>query len=199
LAFTLTRWTSGDLLELAEERALCAPDFAFTVASRTFNNVGSRFCFVTVAPLAAFHSIEFKFASDTERGVSERYVYLELEIGSSVSGLMRGSTKERIKNISEAAKAFKTVKSTTCLTVHALMPELVILRFSLWVAQNLIRLVNLFESIAGVCRLVTVGVVLQRLLPKRLFKVFRCGITGNTENLIVVTFTRCHILRPLIL
>jgi hypothetical protein len=68
------------------------------------------------------------------------------------------------------------------------MTETVIGGAAVWVGENRVSLVDLFEALLGMGFFVHVGVVLARQLAECLLEVIRGGVAGYAQDFIIVAF-----------
>ena len=98
----------------------------------------------------------------------------------------------------EPARAVSAATGGACavIRVNARKAELVVARLLVWVAQNLVRLVDLLELLLGfLVAGVHVGVILACELFVCFFDLFFRSALGNAEHLVIVSFIFSHRLR----
>ena len=110
--------------------------------------------------------------------------------------------EEAAEDIAEVAEVepARAVSAATgacaVIRVNARKAELVVARLLVWVAQNLVRLVDLLELLLGfLVAGVHVGMILACELFVCFFDLFFRSALGNAEHLVIVSFIFSHRLR----
>ena len=120
-------------------------------------------------------------------------------VGARTAEAAAEKAAEDIAQIAEVEAAC-TVSAAACtgpvVRVHAGKAELVVARLLVWVAQNLVRLVDLLELLLGfLVAGVHVGMILACELFVCFFDLFFRSALGNAEHLVIVSFIFSHRLR----
>ena len=112
------------------------------------------------------------------------------------------ATEEAVENIGKIKTAcaagirISAARAAAEVRVYARKAELVVARLLVWVAQNLVRLVDLLELLLGfLVAGVHVGVILACELFVCFFDLFFRSALGNAEHLVIVSFIFSHRLR----
>ena len=114
----------------------------------------------------------------------------------------KAPAEEAAEDIAEVAEVepARAVSAATgacaVIRVNARKAELVVARLLVWVAQNLVRLVDLLELLLGfLVAGVHVGMILACELFVCFFDLFFRSALGNAEHLVIVSFIFSHRLR----
>ena len=116
-------------------------------------------------------------------------------IGPPIAASAKTAAKEGAEYILEASKTGEVAALTETAkpgTIHTSMPELVIGRFLLRIAEDLIRLVDLLEFFLCPRFLVDVRVIFFGHFAVCFFDFFLAGTLAQPEDLIVISFFAHH-------
>ena len=184
--------------KLPEHAALRPPHLPAAPTGGTGGNSGAGFVAGAGAVVTGFHPLELNIPLAAEhrllKGNGDALADV-LPDPRPLGGLPAAPAAEKgVKDVAEAAKGIKAVKGAVAArpagAVDAGVPEAVVTRPLLLVAEDLVGLVNFLELVLGARRPVAVGMELHSLPAKGAADFLIVGAPGHTEGFVVVNWHR---------
>jgi len=138
--------------------------------------------------MARLNALDINVAFAAEDGFFESEVQPLGDVlsGAGLAGRARSAAKEGIENIAETAERVEAIERPVTAAVNAGVPEPIVSRAFLLVAEDLVRLVYFLEFILGAGRLVPVRVELHGLPAEGATDLFVVRRPVNSEGLVII-------------
>ena len=166
-AFAVAGGASAHLRELAEYAALNPAHLAGAVALAALGGRAAGLCAAAPALAARLDALQVDLAVHAENRLLERYGCSGLDVAAALRRAACAGAEpaeERVEYVAEAAEVLEALEAAAPAGAH--VPEAVVLRPLLRIAEHLVGGVDLLEPLLRAGVLVPVGMVLQRETPE---------------------------------
>ena len=213
LAGTAAVRTCLDISDHAEKGLLGIGDLTGTAALRTLLRLGTRLCAAAVTIFTFFLISDLDVFLNAEDSIHEADPHVDPDIGPLHGSVVAAScaaaaaaeevAEDIAEDITHVAAEIETAKaaSSAAALFEGCVAELVILASLIRIRQDRIGFGGLLELGLGILvSRIDIRVILLGQLPVGLLQVCFRRVSGNTEDLIIISFIFCHYVKiPLIM